>query len=50
MLAVRRTTVSAVATQLQKTGAISYARGKMHVLDHRALQRLSCECNRVLKQ
>ncbi len=50
MLGVRRTTVSAVANRLQKQGAIAYARGKMEVLDRRALQQISCECYRLLKQ
>ena len=33
MLGVQRTTVTAIASQLQERGAISYVRGKITVLD-----------------
>jgi CRP-like cAMP-binding protein len=44
MLGAQRTTVTAVASALQKTGAISYKRGRITVLDRPALERASCEC------
>jgi CRP-like cAMP-binding protein len=44
MLGAQRTTVTAVASALQKTGAISYKRGRITVLDRPVLERASCEC------
>jgi hypothetical protein len=39
MLAVRRTTVTLIASQLQHAGLISYRRGLVVVLDRRRLER-----------
>jgi CRP-like cAMP-binding protein len=50
MLGVRRTSVTDVANRLQRRGAIAYSRGKMRLLDRRALQDLSCECYGRLKR
>lgn len=44
MLSVQRTTVSAMATELQARGIVSYRRGKIHVLDRQRLQEGACEC------
>lgn len=44
MLGVQRTTVTAVASELQARGLISYVRGKITVLDRDGLRRISCEC------
>jgi len=44
MLGVRRTSVTAVAHTLQEAGMIKYARGKIQVLDAKALQENTCEC------
>jgi CRP-like cAMP-binding protein len=44
MLGAQRTTVTAVASSLQRMGAISYRRGRITVLDRSALERASCEC------
>jgi CRP-like cAMP-binding protein len=44
MLGAQRTTVTAVASALQRTGAISYKRGRITVLSRPALERASCEC------
>jgi CRP-like cAMP-binding protein len=44
MLGVRRPSVSLVATTLQKAGLIKYARGNIHLLDIKGLQKGSCEC------
>jgi CRP-like cAMP-binding protein len=49
MLGVRRTSVSDVARHIQKTGAITYTRGVIKIVDRGALQRLSCECYRRLR-
>jgi hypothetical protein len=50
MLGVRRTSVTEVANKLQKRGVIAYSRGKLQVLDRRALQGLSCDCYGLLKR
>ena len=44
MLGVQRTTVTAVAKALQARGLIRYLRGRVEIVDRRALERLSCEC------
>jgi hypothetical protein len=44
MLGVQRTTVTAIASQLQQRGAISYVRGKITMIDRRKVQRYACEC------
>ena len=44
MLGAQRTTVTAVASALQKAGAIGYKRGRISVLSRPALERASCEC------
>lgn len=44
MLGVRRTTVTAIASDVQANGHISYARGMIRILDREALQRCACEC------
>ena len=50
MLGVRREGVTAAAGKLQKEGAISYARGRITVLDRPKLESLSCECYEVVKR
>jgi len=49
MLGVRRTSVSDVASHIQKTGCITYTRGVIKIVDRGALERLSCECYRKLR-
>jgi CRP-like cAMP-binding protein len=49
MLGVRREGVTAAAGHLQKLGAISYARGRIRVLDRAKLESLSCECYAAVK-
>jgi len=44
LLGVQRTTVNAVARQLQEQGAIAYRRGAIDVLDREILERQACEC------
>ena len=48
MLAVQRTTVTALAMALQGEGLVSYSRGKIRILDREGLERRSCECYRTL--
>jgi CRP-like cAMP-binding protein len=50
MLGVRREGVSEAALKLQKRGVITYARGRIEVLDRDHLERLSCECYAVVKK
>jgi CRP-like cAMP-binding protein len=44
MLGVRRTTVTLLAQDLQKNGFIRYSRGRITILDRRALEARACEC------
>jgi CRP-like cAMP-binding protein len=44
MVGVQRTTITALALDLQGRGLIDYKRGKITVLDRPALLRNSCEC------
>jgi hypothetical protein len=44
MLGIRRTTVSIVAGNLERAGAISSGRGYMQIVNREKLQRRSCEC------
>jgi len=49
MLGVRRTSVSAAAAVLQETNIISYARGKIRIIDLPRLQKSSCECYEAVR-
>jgi CRP-like cAMP-binding protein len=48
LLGVRRTSVTEVASKVQGTGAISYSRGVIKILDRSVLMRMSCECYQTL--
>ena len=49
MLGVRREGVTCSALKLQRAGMIDYTRGRVAVIDRRALEALSCECYAVVK-
>jgi len=44
MLGTRRASVSAAAAVLQKSGLITYTRGRVTIKDRAGLERTSCEC------
>ena len=44
MLGVQRTSVTAIARELQEQGLISYRRGRIEILNRAALEKKSCEC------
>jgi CRP-like cAMP-binding protein len=44
MMGVRRTSVTVIATELQKLGAITYSRGHIHVSEPALLEAQACEC------
>lgn len=48
-LGVRRESVTEAAGRLQQIGLIEYCRGKITVLDRRALEKQACECYVVVK-
>ena len=48
MLGVRRTSVTGVASKIQKSGTIKYSRGVIKILDRPALEKMSCECYQTL--
>ena len=50
MLGVRRTSVTEVAQKIQETGAISYSRGLIKIIDLDALKAISCECYETLRE
>ena len=49
MLGVRREGVTVAAGRLQDSGAISYARGHIKIVDRAKLEATVCECYRVVK-
>src|SRR3954470_20676665 len=49
MLGVQRTTVTAVARNLQEKGAIRYRRGVVDIVDRTILEQLACECYGVIR-
>ncbi len=49
MLGSRRATVTLSAGVLQKAGLIHYHRGHVEIVDRQGLERVSCECYRVIK-
>jgi CRP-like cAMP-binding protein len=50
MLGVRRPSVTVAALALQKSGLISYQRGRIRIVDRAALERTSCECYEVVRR
>jgi CRP-like cAMP-binding protein len=50
MVAAQRTTISAIASQMQADGLIRYARGKIAIRDAAGLERQACECYATMKE
>lgn len=50
MLGVRRASVSEVAGQLQRDGAISYVRGVITIRDRQRLEGISCGCYWIIRR
>ena len=50
MLGVTRPTVSLVGQELQATGLIHYAQGRLTVDDRAGLERMACECYGIVRQ
>ena len=50
MLGVRRESITETARKLQLSGIIDYGRGRIEVRDRSRLERLSCECYRVVSE
>jgi CRP-like cAMP-binding protein len=50
MLGVRREGVTEAALKLQKLGLISYARGRIQLLDREGLESRTCECYEVVRK
>lgn len=48
MLGGRRESVTVAAGRLQDAGLIRYSRGHIHILDRPRLERIACECYRVI--
>ncbi|MBV8815341.1 MAG: Crp/Fnr family transcriptional regulator [Verrucomicrobia bacterium] len=48
MLGIRRTGVTEVAGDLQRGGLIAYSRGHIRILNRVGLEKISCECHRVV--
>lgn len=48
MLGVHRPAVTVAAGTLQKAGLISYARGRITIVDRAGLEEASCECYRIV--
>ena len=46
ILGVSRTSMNAVAQELQATGLVRYTRGRVDIVDREGLERLACDCYR----
>jgi len=49
MLGVQRTTITAIASELQSSGLVSYSRGRITLRDRAGLAARSCECYEAIE-
>jgi CRP-like cAMP-binding protein len=49
MMGVRRTTLTTIASRMQAEGLISYHRGRMELVDMKAIRTMACECHSELE-
>ena len=49
MLGVQRTTVTSVASDLERAGCITYKHGVIEIVDRDELERKSCECYAIIR-
>jgi CRP-like cAMP-binding protein len=50
MLGAERPTITVAAGTLQKTGAVTYRRGEVRILDRKKLERMACECYGIVRR
>jgi len=50
MIAVERTTVTAIAGDMQRKGLIEYRHGQLKILSREKLELTACECYPVVKK
>ncbi|WP_260740474.1 Crp/Fnr family transcriptional regulator [Tunturiibacter lichenicola] len=50
MIAVERTTVTAIAGDMQRKGLIAYSRGQLKILNRGKLELTACECYPIVKK
>jgi CRP-like cAMP-binding protein len=50
MLGVQRTSIGMIANNLQRTGAIRYARGRVEIIDLERVRASACDCYRIVKE
>jgi len=50
MIGTERTTVTAIAGDMQRKGLIEYSRGQVKILDRNNLEAAACDCYPILKQ
>ena len=50
MMGTDRSTVSVVASVLQKKGIIDYVRGAVKIVNRRKLEKTACQCYGVIQQ
>ena len=50
MLGVRRASITDIAAEFSQRGLVRYSRGRVRIMDARALARAACECYRMLSE
>lgn len=48
LIGCRRPTMNTITNKLKKAGTVDYRRGSLVILDRKALERLACECYRII--